>query len=175
MSAQTDAFADAVAALVAALRAVASDPSDELRVILDLATNAANDGGTPMSAICRRVALAALGNIVAGYQPTSYDDAVVVREAVCAALDTEIAICGQSGEDATYQALRAMRSAVVADMTTRGALLPRLVVITTATSASALALAYALYADASRADDLIARANPIHPAWMPTAFLALST
>ena len=67
-----------------------------------------------------------------------------------------------------------MRAAAVDLLTTLGALLPRLVTITTPAPMPALALAYALYGDTTRVDDLIARADPPHPAWMPTAFKALS-
>jgi len=39
----------------------------------------------------------------------------------------------------------------------------------------ALAIAYRLYADATRADDLIARVDPPNPNFMPTRFEALSS
>ena len=45
---------------------------------------------------------------VTAYQPSSYDDAVSVRNQVCALLDTEITIAGDQGEDDVYNALRAL-------------------------------------------------------------------
>ena len=43
-----------------------------------------------------------------------------------------------------------------------------------AASLPALTLAYQIYGDTTRADDLIARADPSHPALMPLAFVALA-
>ncbi len=175
MSAQSDALAAAIQAVSDAIRAAASDPADQIRLLIDLAKNGTAEAtDAPTAALCRRAALSSLGQALADYQPSTYDDAIAVRDAVCAALDAEITIAGDVGDDDSYAALRTMRAAAVDLLTTLGAQLPRLVTITTPASMPALALAYALYGDTTRADDLIARADPPHPAWMPTAFQALS-
>ena len=44
----------------------------------------------------------------------------------------------------------------------------------TASPMPSLALAQRLYRDPDRADDLVARAAPAHPAFMPVRFKALS-
>lgn len=175
MSTQSDALAAAIQAVSDALRAAASDPDDQIRLLIDLATNGtaeATDATT--AALCRRAALSSLGQALADYQPITYDDAIAVRDAVCVALDAEITLAGDIGDDASYAALRAIRAAAVELLTTLGAQLPRLVTITMPAQMPALALAYALYGDTTRVDELIARADPPHPGWMPVVFTALS-
>src|SRR6185312_15014823 len=151
MSEQTDALAAAVQAVSDAIRAAASDPADQVRLLIDLATNGTADAtDAPTAALCRRATLSSLGQALADYQPSTYDDAIAVRDAVCTVLDAEIIVAGDAADDASYAALRAMRAAAVDLLTTLGAQLPRLVTITTPTPMPALALAYALYGDTTR-------------------------
>jgi prophage DNA circulation protein len=125
--------------------------------------------------ICRRNVLCALAQSCAIYQPTSYNDAQNLRTSVCALFDAEIEIAGDQGQDETYLALKALRAAVVADLTARGANLAPIVDYKFKASMPALALAYQLYQDTSRTDQLIAFANPPHPAFMPVEFEALAS
>jgi len=127
-----------------------------------------------VAALCRRAALTSLARACAGYAPTSSDDAVSVCVAVVALFDAEILVAADAEDDASYQALRQLRTAVVADLVTRAAQLPSLVTVRTAVPMPALALAYRLYRDATRADDLAARSGAQHPAFLPTSFRALS-
>jgi len=180
-------YEDAVA-LTEALRAECGDPADAVRLLSSLAsyTPTAPDGTAPIAAAMqtvtqalgqafRRAALSSLGRACAAYQPTSYDDAVTLRAAVAELFDAEILIAADAEQDASYQALRALRTAVLTDLTTRGADLARLTTVTAAKPLPSLTLAYRLYRDATRSDDLIARADPVAPAWMPTSFQALSS
>ena len=180
-------FASAGQGLAAAVLNAISDPADALRLLASLATPAAvlptpaGAVGTAMATmqsgvgdLFRRAAVAALARASAKYQPNSFDDAVSVRATVCAFLDAEILIAGNQGEDATYTALRALRAAVVNDLTTRGAVLATLNTVHTSAPIPAPVLALRLYRDPSRADELVTEAGPIHPAFMPTSFKALS-
>ena len=74
-----------------------------------------------------------------------------------------------------YLARRALRAAVSEDLIARGSDLARLTTVTTARPLPSLTLAHRLYRDATRSDDLISRVDPVHPAFMPTAFEALSS
>lgn len=184
----TGAFATAVQGLSEALRTSATNPADQVRILTALqnfnpapAVLSAPIGAatvtaqTGIAALCRRTALASLATACAAYQPTSSNDAQALQAAVAPLFDAEVTIAADAGQDATYLAMRGMRTAVVKDLTIRGAALPALMTVTSSEPQPALALAYRLYQDATRADDLIARANPIHPAFMPTSFLALSS
>ena len=157
------ALAPAAHALARAVLAAANDPADQVRIMLSLA-EAATD--TVFGALLRRAALVQLCRASAAYQPTSYEDARALRLLVCEALDAEIVRAGDAAEDQIYTALRGLRVAVTRDLQARGNPLPRLRQVTVP-SLPASVLAYRLYGDATRAADLIARADPPHPLFMP--------
>ena len=82
-----DDFADALAALPPVLRLAAIDPADAVRLLESLAGSA---GDGPSALYARRLAVAELASAAADYQPTSYDEAVALRDRVCRLLDREI-------------------------------------------------------------------------------------
>jgi prophage DNA circulation protein len=126
-------------------------------------------------ALFRRAQVIAAANLTADYQPSSAADAAQVRTMVASALQAEIDSAGDSGDDAVYTALKALRAAVVEDLNTRAAQLPTLMTVRTQAPVPSLVLAYRLYGDASRSDELIAEAAPVHPAFMPTIIKVLSS
>jgi prophage DNA circulation protein len=130
---------------------------------------------TNVSAACRRAALTSLARATADYQPSSYQDAVALRTQVAGLIEAEMLVAGGVPDYATYSALRLLRASVIEDLTAREGDLAMVVTITTALPTPALTLAYRLYGDASRYDDLVARANPVSPLFMPTSFQALSS
>lgn len=180
-------FADAAQALAAALRAASVNPADAIRLLSSLATKTSGSA-TSASAIgaamatmqgatgdlFRRAAVVALARASADYQPASRDDAAAVSESVCALLDEEIAIAGDQGLDQTFCALRALRAAVSLDLAQRGAALASVAAVSTGLPLPAPVLAQRLYRDPARADELVARVDPIHPAFMPVRFSSLS-
>jgi len=187
MSAETDAFAASVLALTEALRVSANDPADQIRLMVSLAGFApAVPMGTAgigaamataagcTAALCRRAALISLANACAAYQPSSFDDAEALKAQVTTLFDGEVTIAADAGDCATYEMLLRLEAAVAQDLDARGSQLPALMTVTTAVPLPAPVLAYQLYGDATRADDLIARADPPHPAFLPTTLQALS-
>ena len=90
-------------------------------------------------------------------------------------MDVVILAVADADMDETYVALQAQLAAMVNDLSTRAATLPSLITITSRTPRPSLALAYSLYGDATRSDELISRANPIAPLLMPLSFQALSS
>ncbi|MDB5853296.1 MAG: Phage tail/DNA circulation protein [Herminiimonas sp.] len=180
-------FSAAARAAVAALASSTVNPADAVRLLSQLAiyspTNATSTSpiGVAMGVmqaasndLFRRAAVVALARASAKYQPFSVDDAARVRGIVCGALDSEISIAGDQHEDATFNALRSLRAAVVLDLTARGAGLPTIAQVGTPLPIPAIALAQQLYRDPSRADELVTQANCPHPAFMPVSFKALS-
>jgi len=174
--------------LAEGVRATAGDPADQIRIISSLAAFSpvvlsltAPIGAaivtmqTATAALCRRAALTSLARASASYQPTSYDDAVERIQAITTLFDAEILAAADAGDMTTYLALRALRTAIVSDLIARGSLLPRVVTVTRAATLPSLVLAYQLYRDATRSDDLIARVNPVHPMFMPLSFRALAS
>ncbi len=207
----TGPLAAAAYAMTEAVRTLATNPADQIRVLSTLqnfnpgiaagtspinaaleviATGTAGQAipstaapvtaavlttQTGVAAMLRRTALCSLANAVAVYQPTSSNDALAQLAALVPLFDAEITIAGDLEDDATYLAFRSLRAAVVLDLTVRGASLPALMTVTSGEPQPALTLAYRLYQDASRADELIVRADPVHPLFMPTSFEALSS
>lgn len=176
----TAPFTAAVQTLASAILNVSSTPGDALRGLGSLAAftpvgapgmAAAVQGAT--ADLFRRAAAAALAIAGSQYQPQSSDDAIAVRTQVLAVLDDEITIAGDQFEDGVFTSLRTLRALAVQDLNTRGAALPTLVDVKVASSLPSLALAQRLYRDSSRADELVARVVPVHPAFMPRSFEAL--
>lgn len=165
-------LAPAIDALPEAIRAAASDPADQIRLLLDLARNGV-PGDDAIACYCRLTVYASIANAAADYQPASYDEAVATLNTICAAIDAECDVCADREAFASYEGLRAIRAAIVSDLSARALSLPRLVTVTVPRSLPVLVIAYSMYGDASRADDLLAWADPPHPAWMPTTFQAL--
>lgn len=179
----------ALQALTEAVRAVAQDPAAQVRILSGLAayptpgvSQSPAPLGTAMSAIqavtaslVRVSALVSIANALANWSPSSWDDAIAMLQSVTALLDAEIIAAADAGLTTTYLALRAQRAAITADLLARAAKLPRLRTVTNRMALPSLTLAYSLYGDATRSDELIRRANPIAPLFMPLSFQALSS
>lgn len=189
-SAGTDpeALAEALQASIAALLEATDDPRVAIRLLSALSdffpsapTSATPIGiaqgimQTALGCLARRSALAALVQASALYQPSSRDDAANLRDALCALIDAEILVAGDNGDDASYVALRSMRSAMVIDLNARGAALAPMQTFNFSANMPAPVLAQRIYRDPTRADQLVAEANPPHPAFMPVSFAALAT
>ncbi|ANN70918.1 DNA circularization protein [Bordetella bronchialis] len=184
----TDAYGAAADTFVTAVAATAADPADGISMLAKLAafqpagTTTDSPIGQAMAAMnnacaahLRRVAIASLAETVATYQPASQNDAIAVQTAVTAVIDAEILIAGDAGDDASYDALRELRQAVVADLQARGGDLAAMGSFSFNGSLPALAIANRIYRDPTRVDGLVRQVNPIHPAFMPPAFEALAS
>lgn len=185
---QASDFATAAQALAAALLASTIDPADGVRLLSNLANfqpNAVTSSSVvgmsmaTMQDACgdlfRRAAVVALCRATANYQPASTTDAVKLRSTVTRLLDAEILVAGNQGEDDTFNALRALRAAVVQDLQTRAAGLPGTMTVNFPTSMPAAVMAQRLYGDPTRADELVTESGAPHPAFLPPGFTALSS
>lgn len=176
-------FTDAAQGLATAILNVASTPGDALRGLATMATfmpvGAAAGDDLIVQRACadlfRRAALSSMAVAGSRYAPATSDDAVAARDQVLAILDAEVTTAGDQFEDSVFEALETLRSQVVQDLNDRGAVLPHLVTVKVPASMPSLVLAQRLYRDAGRADELVARARPVHPAFMPTTFQALDS
>lgn len=91
------------------------------------------------------------------------DDALADRDAVVEGLDT----IEPAADDAVFPGLAELRRAVVTDLTTRGAELPRVRSVTLPGTVPALVAAYRIHADAGRADEIVSRNRIRHPGRVP--------
>jgi prophage DNA circulation protein len=180
-------FCTAAQGVVTALAASAASPADAIRLLTSLLTYSPTPViGTSQSALAqattqkacadlfRRVTVAQIAVSATDYQPTSADDASAMRDSIAALIDNEITIAGNQGEDDVYASLKALRQSVVADLDARGSGLAAIATFNFNATLPALTLANRLYRDATRSDELVAQAAPVHPAFVSTTFKALS-
>jgi len=92
-----------------------------------------------------------------------YDDAVLVRDSLTAALDE----ASFSVVDAVYVPLQILRARVHADVTARLSQAARLLTYTPREPMACLAIAYDLYEDVSREQEIIDRNTIRHPGFAP--------
>jgi prophage DNA circulation protein len=187
LSVESDEFAAASVQLAQALAAAIVDPADAIRLLIPLASWVPDPipgtSGPVVQALAaqdaiadnlRCAACAALGAATQAYRPASYQDAQALRQVVCDVLDAQATRCADAGRDASFAALRDLRTAVSLDLAVRGASLAYLVEVSTVASMPSLAAAWTLYQDTTREPDLVAAAAVAHPLFMPLDFPGLS-
>lgn len=168
----TDDFPTALGDVIDAVGDAAPLPRDRIDALLTIAAIA---GSGPVAVAARRLAVIGVAVASGFYDPTSYDDAVEVMSLVTAALDVEITAAGDAGDDASFGALLALRQAVAADLTDRGASLAPLTTFRLPENLPALVVAQRLYKDAGRADGIVRIVDPVHPLFMPTMMQLLAS
>lgn len=170
----------AIQATVSALQASAADPADGVRLLgalaefTPLSAASRTAAGVATSDLFLRSAATAIARASAAYAPSSADDAHAVRAAALAPVEAVISRAGEIGQDAVFQAFRSLRKAVVDDLAARGGSLSPLVDVDLPASVPDVVVSQRLYADASRAAELVTEANPKHPLFMPRSFKALA-
>lgn len=109
----------------------------------------------------------------------SYNDAITLRDNLSEQLDVEAEVASSGGivgstatvpaaaSDVSYEALTALRVAVVRDVTTRGADLSRIRTVTPAATLPSLVLAHRFYNDATRDQEIVDRNHVRHPGFVP--------
>lgn len=188
VSADPTTFANAAQAVVVALAASSASPADAIRLLSSLmsfsptpvvGTSQVAAAQMTMQGACadlfRRATVAQIAISSTSYQPSSADDAAAMRDSIVGLIDGEITTAADQGEDGVYMALRTLRQAVVADLDARGSGLASVAIFDFNAPMPALTLANRIYRDASREGELVTQANPIHPAFLPLQFNALSS
>jgi prophage DNA circulation protein len=107
------------------------------------------------------VAEAARASAQATY--TSADEALAVRETLCEAMDTVAA----RSSDRVYVCIADLRAAVVLDLGTRAAQLPRLSSYPLPATTPAVVVAHMVHGDATREAEIVARNRVRHPGAVP--------
>ena len=120
------------------------------------------------------LALGSEAKILKGAIYPSSNDVMAALAVYNAAMDVAQEWAADNGLPALYQDLLGLAAAVSRDLTTRAAPLPRLTTYRFPRGTTSHALAYRLYGDAGRADELRAEGHVIHPAFMPSSGIALS-
>lgn len=130
---------------------------------------------TALSALIVHSALSEQAELASSTVFSSYDDAAALRTTLTTDLSTAAVAAADAGDDIGFRSLRGLASAVAADLTARGGSLARLKIYRRPAVLPAALLAYQLYGDAGRADELVARNRAVHPLFMPAIGQALTS
>ncbi|MEC5321132.1 DNA circularization N-terminal domain-containing protein [Brenneria populi subsp. brevivirga] len=121
------------------------------------------------------VCAGAMAYVASRYSPISRDDAMAVLNRVTGILDVAAVTAADAGYASVYQELLTLRAAITDALKAAGADLAGIKTVTFTRALPVLFIANQLYQDADRATPLIKSADPIHPAFMPTSFKALTS
>lgn len=132
------------------------------------------DNQSAMTGLTRRAALVEAARVASRVEIATYDEAVALRDDLAERLDDEAAGIGNAVPapvvaESVYQALTALRVAMVRDLTARAITAPRVSRVTLPSTLPALVAAYRIHGDATRADELVARNGRLvrHPGFVP--------
>jgi prophage DNA circulation protein len=172
------AAASSLVGLISGLPGLFSAPLDALQVLRGLFSYGQADLAVPSTTprraqqaanqqavndLVRRAAVIEAARSSSQIDFSAFDEAVAVRDELAEQLD---ALALTSSDDVVYERLLALRTAVIRDITARGADLARSASFTPQTTLPALVLAYSLYADATRDQDLVRRNAVRHPGFV---------
>lgn len=174
-----DTISTAVQNLTATMIGLIASPQSAVNIFTQLnsfepASGTNTDIASIIQDYLRRTAAIALCQSVENYNFISQNEVESIRSQICNILDNEILIAGDEGHDQTFYALTNLENSVSQYLTKAGASLPDLNTFNNRASIPALTLVYEYYQDLTRTDQLVNFANPVHPAFMPLTFQALS-
>ncbi|MBS1247429.1 MAG: circulation-like protein, partial [Proteobacteria bacterium] len=184
------AYAQSVLGMIGTLKALAQSPATALlsyRGLFSYGGEYPSIGRTTpsrrrqatnqaaLAGLTRRAALIEGARVASRVEFATYDQAVAARDDLASRLDDEAAGVvptatePQAVSEEVYQALTALRVALVRDLTARAINAPRVARATLPATVPALVAAYAIHGDATRADELISRNGRLirHPGFVP--------
>lgn len=124
---------------------------------------AAGENRQAVADLVSRVALAETARATVARSFESYEQAVAARESLTGAIDAAAA----TAPDELYDALQALRAEVTEAVPPAEENLPRLASLTLAVTAPGLVVAYGLYDDAGRGEEIARRNRVAHPGFLP--------
>lgn len=148
-----------------AVRAAGQFPAASRGSVVTPARTRLYDNRAALAALQRRAALVQASAMTATMPLPVFDDAVALRRDLLVALDAEAA----QADDVAYVALAELRTQVHRDMGARIRAAARLRDYAPGEVLPALAVAYDLYEDTAREDEIIVRNRIRHPGFVPPA------
>lgn len=132
-------------------------------------------GGAMLQNSCISLCLAAEADVISAMTFTSFQDVAAVIDSLRPPFQDAIEISADEMDQMTFLALTGLAGALVNHLITTARPLPRLVNYQFADVLPSIIIAYRLYADASRADEVIMENKVVHPAFCPLVGVALSS
>lgn len=191
------AYAQSLLGMFGSLKALAQSPLNALASYRGLFNYGSKHASVPkttpsrlhqaanqaaMASLTRRAVLIEGARVASRAEYETYDQAVAMRDDLAARLDDEAAgsVPAPTGNgmpaqtmqevsEPVYQALTALRVALIRDLTARSITAPRVATATLSATLPALVAAYNIHGDATRAEELIARNRRLicHPGFVP--------
>lgn len=131
-------------------------------------------GGTTMMGVCIGLCFSAQGTIISGMDFVSRQDVERIKNVIQVPFQEAEEAAADAMDQATYMALVQLHAAITNFLVETARPLPRMLNYQFASSYPSLVLAYKLYDDASRADEVRSENKIVHPAFCPRLGLALS-
>lgn len=116
-----------------------------------------------MGELVRQASVAEASKAAVVTEYPTYQEAVAARESILTAIDEE---SERTSNDGAYTSLSALRTEVVKGIPRQEVRLPKLLEYTPPETLPSLLVAYQLYGDAARADEISARNTPVHPGFL---------
>ena len=152
----------------------ASQPQiDQVRVLTSVETPKTLGGAMVQNAgiyLC----MATEAQIIASMTFTSRQDVEAIKVTLRAPFNAAEALAADNMDQASFMALIGLDAAITNFLVTTARPLPRMTGYQFATSLPSLVIAYRLYQDASRADQVVQENRVVHPAFCPPTGIALS-
>lgn len=117
-----------------------------------------------LAALVRRTAMIQAANTASDTEPATFDETILLRDEMATALEEE---ASQATDDTAFRALMDVRAGVVQDLTIRAADLSRLESHTPTQVSNVLVMAYELYGDATRDQEITDRNGLAMPGFIP--------
>jgi prophage DNA circulation protein len=118
--------------------------------------------------------LAGMARIITTTTFTSRDDVQLTIDLMRSALDPMKEVAADELPAETYQAVNNLGAAVMRHLARTELSLPRKIIYNAKQPKAGYALAYLIYADADRSDEIIRENKIVHPAFMPATVRVLS-
>jgi prophage DNA circulation protein len=129
------------------------------------ATRQRDENRAALAELFQQATLIQAAGMAAAMPLPVYDDAVLVRDSITSAMDDASFLVS----DAVYVSLQVLRARIHADITARLSRSARLLTYTPREPMSCLAMAYDLYEDVAREQEVIDRNAIRHPGFVPAA------
>jgi prophage DNA circulation protein len=169
-------YATSITDLTEALRT--SSPTEAVRLLTNMASYQPGAIGIAQeaNALLFRVAnMASLSYALSEINPVSSNEAQSVLDTIIPLFDQLITDVSDAVMDETSAELKTLKSYVVSYLENLALTRPELMTVTYNTSLPASAIAYSLYRDAARADEIVFENNPVNPLFMPNSLMVLSS
>ncbi|EFJ5340429.1 multidrug DMT transporter permease [Escherichia coli] len=174
----------AIQTVITTLAEATGSDTEKIRVMSDIASTedgtyyegeTANAISSAVQACIRTLAAGAMLWRLMQYTPRSHDEGLQMMQGARTVTETVLLLLADRVDDDSYDALNAQYTQFVTHWQENYLSLSDVMTVTTRSAQPSLSLANRLYQDASRADELVQAASPVHPAFMPLSFTARNT